>query len=1042
MNYYDKQNASWALCCIQADLRHRIGRKEGTTHLDSRCTAKFEQVIPCDDGGRVKIDDLIKMEVLWTHHSRKISVNGDIRGADQQRRIYNQRLQLLFNGNLLAARQLNGKVRLQFLGVRVKDPPEGPQRVGWAGLVLRAGRSCEILEKITGESLECELVLDYKASPILDGYKRYRTPAHVMTILCEMPTGPHQAEKERLLRALAAAVDYPLNDDRREHHMREAVIFMIKRTPMRLLPRNTLSFLEMHAMLVALHLVRKVQGKRTCRSGCTRGGSKPQHEQAMEAAAAAVPAEDDDQLEETMTVAEPEGEVGEQQPSDGEPDPDEEMVDISEPVEGAADESLEDRRPIIVPGRTDYINPDLQIAQAAMQPLYFYDRERGRCIDSSKNAFACMAYFICRTIYKTWPTTTSWMSMPYELMQERFRAGARYDVLGSWPLEVCAVDQETHTIKEVADEELRTCVLAEDKEDPQDPERIYVIKRFRTAQTLSMIARGSIINGYNRATFNPATYLNRGQDEKQMHYRQDEKQMHYSCLGVLSDLIPRITGYVQFSLIRPAPAGKVEFLYIDPVGVLLMQSMKDNTAVTTALLIDHNIQVPARFIDRLNKRKIDAEQNPQHRKHRALHHLDARDYLSAGQTSIMYTEVTQEERERVSRPSHPKAPPSHREGQRRIPRNANASSDKGTKGKGKSKTLADREAEASAQCGTAAGSHVDFSTNDMRGKLPSLTEEEEAGPDGFKYLLSMKLWSLTENKVEELQRLHGQKDAALHELRGTSIEALWEADLQRLEHALDECDEKDRKEAEAAERLAAKNMSDESFLVNKQCVLVLGRNFTAKRVRTSEWKARRRGGGFSAKRLVSKAKKGKDDDADAEEDADDAEEPTEGALSAVFCCHDFDALLVFSEHGYVYMLQALDVPLVKKCSMQGAELKDLPAELGVRRALTTDFLPELQDHRITALVTVAHRCLRDQTDEFVVLVSKKGFAKKVSIDRFRGLRPGKGLPCMKLAADDELQWAHKATANSALVVATAEGGVLRVSLGQDWSLNTAKGREA
>ena len=90
--------------------------------------------------------------------------------------------------------------------------------------------NCEILEKIMDESLEDELVLDYKASPILDGYKRYWTPAHVMTILCEMPTGPHQAEKERLLRELAAAVDYPLNDDRREHHMREAVIFMIKHT--------------------------------------------------------------------------------------------------------------------------------------------------------------------------------------------------------------------------------------------------------------------------------------------------------------------------------------------------------------------------------------------------------------------------------------------------------------------------------------------------------------------------------------------------------------------------------------------------------------------------------------------------------------------------------------------------------------------------------------------------------------------------------------------------------------------------------------------
>ncbi|CAE7301137.1 gyrA [Symbiodinium natans] len=222
-------------------------------------------------------------------------------------------------------------------------------------------------------------------------------------------------------------------------------------------------------------------------------------------------------------------------------------------------------------------------------------------------------------------------------------------------------------------------------------------------------------------------------------------------------------------------------------------------------------------------------------------------------------------------------------------------------------------------------------------------------------------------------------------------------------------------------------MSEESFLVNKQCVLVLSRNFTAKRVRTSEWKARRRGGGFGrSKRLVGKAKKGQKEE-EGEEDAEEheEEEQTEGALSTVFCCHDFDALLVFSEHGFVYMLQALDVPLVKKSNMEGAQLKD--------------FLPELEDHRITALVTVSHRSLREQTDDFVVLLSEKGFAKKVSVDRFRGLRPGKGLQAMKLVADDKLQWAHKASANSALVVVTAEGCVLRVSLGQDWSLSTAKG---
>eukprot|EP00439_Symbiodinium_sp_Y106_P043044 s1558_g5.t1 len=86
------------------------------------------------------------MEVLWTHHSRKISVNGDIRDADQQRRIYNQRLQLLFNGSLLAARQRNGKVRLQFLGVKGKDPPEGPQRIGWAGSDMMVPRRDQIAE--------------------------------------------------------------------------------------------------------------------------------------------------------------------------------------------------------------------------------------------------------------------------------------------------------------------------------------------------------------------------------------------------------------------------------------------------------------------------------------------------------------------------------------------------------------------------------------------------------------------------------------------------------------------------------------------------------------------------------------------------------------------------------------------------------------------------------------------------------------------------------------------------------------------------------
>ena len=76
-------------------------------------------------------------------------------------------------------------------------------------------RGFELVEKIMGERLEDELVLDYQPSPILRDFKKDRTPARIMGLLCDMPTGPHNAEKERLLLcALATSVDYHPDDTR------------------------------------------------------------------------------------------------------------------------------------------------------------------------------------------------------------------------------------------------------------------------------------------------------------------------------------------------------------------------------------------------------------------------------------------------------------------------------------------------------------------------------------------------------------------------------------------------------------------------------------------------------------------------------------------------------------------------------------------------------------------------------------------------------------------------------------------------------------
>ena len=74
------------------------------------------------------------------------------------------------------------------------------------------------------------MALEYQASPILRDFKRMKTPARMMQLLCDMPSGPHNAEKERLLRELAATIDHHHEDARRLHYMKEAANFMIKRT--------------------------------------------------------------------------------------------------------------------------------------------------------------------------------------------------------------------------------------------------------------------------------------------------------------------------------------------------------------------------------------------------------------------------------------------------------------------------------------------------------------------------------------------------------------------------------------------------------------------------------------------------------------------------------------------------------------------------------------------------------------------------------------------------------------------------------------------
>ena len=337
---------------------------------------------------------------------------------------------------------------------------------------------------------------------------------------------------------------------------------------------------------------------------------------------------------------------------------------------------------------------------------------------------------------------------------------------------------------------------------------------------------------------------------------------------------------------------------------------------------------------------------------------------------------------------------------------------------------------------------------------PELTSVEGDGTadtvdlmTGYRYLLRMKLWTLTEERLAELGKQFCDRLAMLEELRAMSLQQLWERDLVRLEQALDAKEAADLKEEQEAERLSREGRKgqEEDGSMNRQCVLVLSKSSSEiKRINTTTWRAKRRGGAGTS--IVSK-RKGKrsdrvrgpeEEEADAEastqvgegstqaaeeavepKDAEAAEEggvvDTSGAvqegsvdaISGAFACREFDALLAFTEHGFVHAFQALDVPL-RKGRDQGAPIAELVPDLGA-------------GHRITAVITVPQGALKHLGDEFAIVVTAMGMAKRVALSSFKALKPGKASRVVPLEEGDEVRWAHRALAEDCLVLASEDG---------------------
>ena len=76
-----------------------------------------------------------------------------------------------------------------------------------------------------------------------------------------------------------------------------------------------------------------------------------------------------------------------------------------------------------------------------------------------------------------------------------------------------------------------------------------------------------------------------------------------------------------------------------------------------------------------------------------------------------------------------------------------------------------------------------------------VASKKSKGPD-YDYLMSMPMWNLTQEKIDELCKKRDEKRQELDELKATPKEVLWRRDLEEFLAKLDEVEEKERKDDE------------------------------------------------------------------------------------------------------------------------------------------------------------------------------------------------------------------------------------------------------
>ena len=254
-------------------------------------------------------------------------------------------------------------------------------------------------------------------------------------------------------------------------------------------------------------------------------------------------------------------------------------------------------------------------------------------------------------------------------------------------------------------------------------------------------------------------------------------------------------------------------------------------------------------------------------------------------------------------------------------------------------------------------------------------------------ILQMQLRRLTALEAEKIQAEHDELQTIIADLkdilaRRSRVLEIIETEVAQIKatHATPR-----RTEIQPVEG----DLGDIDLIANEKVVILLTEQGYIKRMQVSEFSAQARATrGKAAARM-------KDDD----------------GVEHFFTCCDHDSVLFFSDRGVVYCLRAYQIPAASRTA---------------RGVPIVQMLPIPHNEKITSIVPVSEFI----ADEYLVMLTRKGYIKKTALDAFSSIRAN-GLIAISLAEGDQLRWVGRARAEDSVIIGSRQGMAIHFKTDQE-----------